>query len=236
MSLWRKLVLRGKHKTDSILASRGPYLPDTIEYEPSRPLHVLSMFSPRRVWHNVKHRLEEMVSKAKQKTGRSVSSLSSSVQGVTDEAESVDVPPEVQRKRMTEDEELLLSSSLHFHPVEVKMLKQYFQSLCTRSATYTVFRGRTEDSAPDERELYLTRERLHLLFFSRSRGEQEDHSSYILDTIFNAVNLNKDGYVSFFEFAQSMSVCLHGSFRERATCTLCTACVLYTYIYIYTLY
>lgn len=216
--------------------AEDPYLPDHYIEDKSSALRITTLLSPKHVWRNVRRRLKGLF-KQEDSSGEAAPNVPtwgttgqnklSVTDGIVDEDMDLESPPPSMRKKwLTEAEELDLTNTLHFHPIEVKMLKQYFRSLCAqtqrgkRGESYTVFRGRTEERAPDEQQLYLTKDQLRFLFFHgvATSGPLDPDRSYILDSIFNAINFNRDGYVSFAEFAVAMSVCLHGTFRERATC------------------
>jgi len=109
-------------------------------------------------------------------------------------------------KHMTDHDMMILLPRTHFSPIEFKLLKEYF-TLMSES-------------------LLLDMEQSKWLFFAerykRSGAEYAQYvpfsneDEFVLARIFNAVNLDRDGYISFAEFVQALSVAIHGTFEEKA--------------------
>jgi phospholipase D1/2 len=107
-------------------------------------------------------------------------------------------------KKQNHDNDLqLLLPRTHFNPIEFKLLKQYFASLCA-----------------DPDQLYLKEFQCKDLFFSHHLKDETfqftPEDDFILKAVFKAVNTEGDGLISFSEFAHAMSVAMHGNFYEKA--------------------
>lgn len=104
------------------------------------------------------------------------------------------------RKNVSENDMLLLLPRTHFTPTEFKLLKQYFSSL--------------------SESLMLNIEQCKSLFFAdqlkHEQFEFTEADQFVLDSIFKAINFDNDGYISFSEFVQALSIAIHGTFEEKA--------------------
>jgi len=106
-------------------------------------------------------------------------------------------------KKQGEFDLQLLTSQTHFSPVELKIMKILFAGHCS-----------------DPNRLVATREDCRHIFFRKllihnPQFQFTPAHEFILDAVFNAVNTDGDGYVSFTELALATSCAVHGTFEEK---------------------
>jgi phosphatidylserine/phosphatidylglycerophosphate/cardiolipin synthase-like enzyme/Ca2+-binding EF-hand superfamily protein len=106
------------------------------------------------------------------------------------------------KQKQKDDDLLLLQPQTHFTTVEFKLLKEYFASLCA-----------------DPNELFLKPQQCKQLFFGGRLKDPNfvftEEDEFVLNAIFNAMNTDGDGLISFPEFAIALSIAVHGSFDEK---------------------
>lgn len=126
-------------------------------------------------------------------------------------------------KKNNHDNDLqLLLPKTHFKPIEFKLLKQQFASLCGDTSDA---RGRLCLNYQQSRELFFPS---HLQRRNSNSTPNSNNSSdnstfvfspedeFILGVVFRAVNTENDGLLSFSELATAMSTAVHGNFYEKA--------------------
>jgi phosphatidylserine/phosphatidylglycerophosphate/cardiolipin synthase-like enzyme/Ca2+-binding EF-hand superfamily protein len=97
----------------------------------------------------------------------------------------------------------LLQPQTHFSPIELKVLKLQYNALCGERHTTLVDKEIAKD-----------------LFFRTQRRDPNfifsEPYEFLLTVLFNAMNTDGDGYLSFPEYATALSKAAHGSWKEKA--------------------
>jgi phosphatidylserine/phosphatidylglycerophosphate/cardiolipin synthase-like enzyme/Ca2+-binding EF-hand superfamily protein len=104
------------------------------------------------------------------------------------------------RKNVTDHDMQVLLSQTHFTPIEFKLIKEYFLSI---TGTFLL-------------DIDLCKRIFFAEQFKNSNFVFTEEDDFVLKAIFNAVNTDDDGLVSFAEFVYALSVAVHGSFDEKA--------------------